>query len=110
MKINNFTDPSEITKELSIRFKAYRLSLNLTQTYISLKSGVALRTIKNFERDGLISLNSLIKILKVMNIAYNFDNLIPEIGLNTVDLHNLGHQKQRVSRTKNKTQIKWGDE
>lgn len=110
MKINNFSQPDEIKLELAYRFKATRLSLNYSQSYVSNKSGVSLRTIKSFEKDGTISLDNLIKILKVINVADNLDYIVPEIGLNTVDLHHLGHQKQRVSRKKNNKRVKWGDE
>ena len=110
MKINNYTHFDDIKLELSSRFKALRLSLNYSQSYVASKSGVSLRTIKSFEKDGSISFDNLIKLLKVINVADNLDYLIPSIGLNTVDLHHLGHQKQRVSRKRMKEKEKWGDE
>ena len=110
MKFNNYSRPDEIKSELSSRFKTLRLSLNYSQAYVSTKSGVSLRTIKSFEKDGSISVDNLIKILRVLNVADNFNYLIPETGLNTVDLHNLGHQKKRVSRKAKAEKKKWGDE
>ena len=110
MKLNNYSETNEIKRELANRFKTLRLSLNYSQSYISQKSGVSLRTIKSFEKDGTISFDNLIKLLKVLNIGGNLNFLIPEMGLNTVDLHNLGHQKQRVSRKINNQKQKWGDE
>ena len=110
MKMNNYSNFDEIKLELASRFKALRLSLNYSQSYISNKSGVSLRTIKSFEKDGSISLDNLIKMLKVLNVADNINYLIPELGLNTIDLHNLGHQKQRISRKTQTKKKKWGDE
>ena len=110
MKFNNYSETNEIKQELSKRFRATRLSLNYSQSYVSIKSGVSLGTIKSFEKDGSISFDNLIKLLKVLNIADNLNYLIPELGINTVDLHNLGHQKQRVSRKKINQRQKWGDE
>lgn len=109
MKFNNYSETNEIKQELSKRFRATRLSLNYSQSYVSIKSGVSLGTIKSFKKDGSIPFDNLIKLLKVLNIADNLNYLIPELGINTVDLHNLGHQKQRVSKKINQRQ-KWGDE
>ena len=110
MKFNNYSETSEIKQELANRFRAVRLSLNYSQLYVSQKSGVSLRTIKSFEKDGTISFDNLIKLLKVLNIEDNLNYLIPEMGLNTFDLHNLGHQKQRISKKNNTQRQKWGDE
>ncbi len=110
MKFSNYTETNDIKQELAFRFKSLRLSLNYSQAYIAQKSGVSIRTVKSFEKDGSISFDNLIKLLKVLNICDNLNYLIPEIGLNTIDLHNLGHQKQRVSRKATVQKQKWGDE
>ena len=82
----------------------------IPQEYIANKSGVSLSTIKSFEKDGTISFDNLTRILRVLNLLDNVNSLIPELGVNTVDIHNLGHEKQRVSRKKNNKTTKWGDE
>ena len=110
MKINNYSLSDEIKLEIGSRFKALRLSMNYSQTYVSEKSGVSLRTIQYFEKEGSITLENLIKLLKVLNIADNLNYLIPETGLNTIDLYKLGHQKQRISRESKTEHKKWGDE
>ena len=92
MKINNYTPNDEIKLEIAKRFKAYRLSLNYSQEYIARKSGVSLRTIKSFEKDGTISLDNLLKIMKILNVCANCDSLIPETKLNVADLYHLGFE------------------
>ena len=62
MKINNFSTSIETKSELARRFKAYRISLNLTQLDVANKSGVSLGAVKSFERTEIISLDSLIKL------------------------------------------------
>ena len=109
MKINNFSFLDDAKSELARRFKAYRLSLNYSQEYVSSKSGVSLGTIKSFEKDGTISFDNLMKILRVLNLLDNIDSLIPDLGVNTVDIHNLGHEKQRVSRKHKNKITEWGD-
>lgn len=52
----------EIAAELAARVKARRLSLNLSLEGMSQRSGVALGTLKKFERTGQISLLSFIRL------------------------------------------------
>ena len=110
MKINNYSLSEDIKKELSKRFKTNRLSLNYSQEYISKKCGVLLGTIKSFEKSGSISLDNFIKILRVLNMVDNIDYLIPSLGLNVVDIHNLGHERQRVRRKEKTKETIWGDD
>lgn len=110
MKINNFSTSIETKSELARRFKAYRISLNLTQLDVANKSGVSLGAVKSFERTGIISLDSLIKLLKALSLLENIDALIPDLGVNVVELHDLGHQRQRARKKRGTNHIKWGDE
>lgn len=110
MKINNYSLIDETKTELAKRYKAYRLSLNYSQEYISEKSGVSLGTVKSFEKSGTISLDNLIKILRVLNLLDNIDYLVPSLGVNSVDVHKLGHEKKRASKKKQTAKMSWGDE
>ena len=86
-----------------------KLSKN-TVDYIAQKSGVSVGTIRSFEQTGTISLDNLIKILRTLSLAGNFEFLIPNLGVNSVDLHRLGHSKQRARSKKKNNEIPWGDE
>lgn len=110
MIITNYSALSETKGELAKRFKTYRLSLNYTQLDIAEKSGVSLGAIKSFERSGSISLDNLLKILKALSLLDNMDALIPALGINTVQLHDLGHQRQRASKKSKGRDLPWGDE
>ena len=110
MTINNYSTLSETKTELGQRLRAYRLSLNLTQAQLAEKSGVSLGAIKSFERCGSASLDTLLSLLKVLSLLGNIDALIPALGLNTVALHDLGHQRQRARKKKKKETMPWGDE
>ena len=110
MTINNYSTLSETKKELSRRLKAYRLSINLTQAQLSQTSGVSLGAIKSFERSGSASLDTLLSLLKALSLLGNADALIPALGIDTIALHDLGHQRQRARKKKKATTMPWGDE
>ena len=100
----------ETKQELAKRLKAYRLSVGLTQAQLSEQSGVSLGAIKSIERSGSASLDTLLSLLKALSLLGNADGLIPTLGLNTVVLHELGHQRQRARRKTKKETMPWGDE
>jgi DNA-binding XRE family transcriptional regulator len=48
----------EVQAGIAGRFKARRLALNLTQKELAARSGVTFSSLKRFEREGLIALES----------------------------------------------------
>jgi transcriptional regulator with XRE-family HTH domain len=68
----------EVQAEIAGRFKARRLDLNLTQNELAARSGVAFSSLKRFEREGLIALDSLLKLALVLNCLDDFDKLASE--------------------------------
>lgn len=70
--------PTEVLGELRERFKRRRLALNLTQEGLSKRSGVALASLRRFERTGLISLDSLLKLALVLDCLADFDKVAGE--------------------------------
>lgn len=67
--------PQESMQELAARAKARRLSLDLTQEGLSNRSGVALGTLKQFERTGKISLESLLALSLTLGASDEFERL-----------------------------------
>ncbi len=60
------------------RFKARRLAMNLTQRELAQRSGVTLGSLKRFEREGLIALDSLLNLALVLNCLDDFEKLAVE--------------------------------
>ena len=110
MTITSYSNLTDAKRELAKRFHDYRLSLNLTQLDIAEKSGVSLSAVKSFERTGSISLDNLMKMLKALSLFANFDALIPPMVRNAVELHKLGHQRQRARKKNASGELAWGDE
>ncbi len=61
-----FKSPSEIQKQLVQNVRSQRLKMNLTQEGLSKRSGVPLPTLRKFEQQGTISLESFLKIEMVL--------------------------------------------
>ena len=68
----------EVQTGIAGRFKARRLALNLTQSELAARSGVTFSSLKRFEREGLIALDSLLNLALVLNCLDDFDKLAAE--------------------------------
>lgn len=75
----NLETPLEVRLGVAVRFKARRLDLNLTQRELSLRSGVTWSSLKRFEREGLIALDSLLNLALVLDCLSDFNKLAAEV-------------------------------
>jgi transcriptional regulator with XRE-family HTH domain len=67
-----------VRDRIADRFKARRLAMNLPQQELARRSGVPLSTLKRFEREGLISLDSLLRLATVLDCLEDFERLAAE--------------------------------
>ena len=77
--------PNDIAKELVEKIKQHRKKLKISQAQLAIKSGVSLGSIKRFESKYEISLNSFIKILIVLNLEQDLENLFTQKNYNSID-------------------------
>lgn len=80
----NILTPLEYLTQIAQNAKAKRLSLNLSQQNLSLRSGVSLGSIKRFERTGKISLESLLKLAMVIKSLESFGSLFAQDPLQSL--------------------------
>ena len=80
----NILTPLEYLTQIAQNAKAKRLSLNLSQQNLSLRSGVSLGSIKRFERTGKISLESLLKLALVLKSLESFNSLFAQDPLQSL--------------------------
>ena len=73
----------EVQTGIAGRFKARRLAMNLTQNELAARSGVTFSSLKRFEREGLIALDSLLNLALVLNCLDDFEKLAVESPLNS---------------------------
>jgi len=69
--------PGEARKQLAEHFRQLRKSRRLTQQELAKRSGVALATLRKFERTGLIALQSFLKLAFVLN---KLDAIVKAVG------------------------------
>jgi transcriptional regulator with XRE-family HTH domain len=67
--------PTDIMQELQAKFKERRKSLGYTQTELATRSGVSLGSLKRFEGNGQISLESLLKLAFVLECLADFEKI-----------------------------------
>ncbi len=82
--------PQEVQKKIALGLRAKRLDRNLSQKTLSEKSGVSYGVLKKFERTGLISLESLLKLALALEAMDEFNALFeldkPEKALSLDEL------------------------
>lgn len=88
-------------KNLGARFKDYRMRMNLTQKQVSEMTAISLPTIYKFEsgRSTDMSFATLMKLLKVLGLGDNWEQLIPELP-DSPYLYKNEKKRQRIRHSK----------
>ena len=74
-----------IATELAVRVRNRRLAQNLTLEGLARRSGVALGTLKKFERTGQIALVSFIRLVITLKDEAALENILLEQKFETLD-------------------------
>lgn len=77
----SFTTPSTAQKRIAENVRERRLNLDLTQEGLANRSGVPLPTLRKFEQQGIISLESFLKVLMVLG---NLEEVVKATALQQV--------------------------
>ena len=75
----------EIMYDLASRVKNIRKRRSITQQQLSYMSGVSYGSIKRFETSGEISLYSLIRITRTLDIIDEIDNLFTQVEYKSIE-------------------------
>ena len=86
--------PSDLLQTLAKCHQVVRKKIGYSQQELADRSGVSLGSIKRFERTGLISLESLLKLAHVLNRLEDFDKVL-ENQNNLDDIEKLFSDKTR---------------
>lgn len=92
---------SQILQMLGLRYKDYRLVLNLSQGDIAKAAGVSVSTVHKFETGTItnMNINNLMAMLRPVGLLDRIDDLIPEQPANPYLIAT--KQQHRVRRTQN---------
>lgn len=110
-----FLSNPQIEQELGKRLKDRRLDLNLSQTEVATRSGLARRTITAIENGEGSTLTTLIALLRAMNSLDTLESFLPDPGISPIALTSMLQDAPRKYSSKpRKTPTpkpwKWGDE
>lgn len=85
MRIYTVMPPVDVAEDLAKRLRARRLARNLTQEGLARRSGVALGTLKKFERSGAISLVSFIRLVVALGEEAGLERLLADEEFETLE-------------------------
>lgn len=88
-----------IIKEFGIRYKSYRIEMELTQQELARKTGVSVQTIRRFENGTSASMDfaNFIELLRAVGLINNLDQTLPELPISAAVLAAFDNKrKQRV--------------
>ena len=98
MRITGLLTDDAVLAELGSRIAARRIELQLTQAAVAEQAGIAKRTLERMEAGQTSQLATLVRVLRVLEVASGLDSLIPESGPRPMDLvKRKGKVRQRAS-------------
>ena len=89
----------DLSRELAERVRRFRIELGWTQAELARRAGVALPTLRLFERTGKISLMRLIRIASVLRALDAFERLFerpPATSLEEIEARQTKRQRGRT--------------
>jgi putative transcriptional regulator len=115
MRFTNDLEESVVMRELGERVARQRLARNLRQTELAREAGIGRSALQRLEGGDPVSVGVLIRVLKALGLASNFEALLPAAEPEPIELlENRGHARQRARRTarggRPAKPWQWGDE
>ena len=117
MKLVSHATDSAILEELGGRLARRRIELELTQAELATGAGIGKRTVERIEAGGSSQLANWLRVLRVLGLIEQLDQLLPEPTLRPMQLLRAGGRRRKRASPKRR-QIDdedgrpwtWGDE
>ena len=115
MAIQSTTSDQESLMRLGQQLSRHRLNRNLTQQELARESGIGVNTVYRIEQGHSTQLSNLIRLMRALGLANNFDQLIPDLPVSPVEQAKIKKEERRraSSRKESPPQANtwnWGDE
>lgn len=92
-----------ILREIGAFVKGRRIDQNLTQDEVAEKSAISRSTLSLLERGDSITLNSLLKVLRILEALYVFETFLVTASISPIQIAKDDEKKRkRASRNKKK--------
>ena len=90
--------PEQVETDLGRRLEQLRLSRNINQTTLARNAGVSRRTITRLENGQGVSLDTLIRVMKALDVADRLENLLPDPSVRPIDRVRLQGRERKHAR------------
>lgn len=117
MKIVNHLTDQTVLEELGRRLAKHRLAIGKSQVELADDCGLGRRTIQYAEAGRSVQSESLIRILRSLNLLDILESLLSDLGIRPMDMLKLKtKERKRVARKRGGQQQQsadewqWGDE
>ncbi|MBM5571111.1 MULTISPECIES: helix-turn-helix domain-containing protein [Deefgea] len=94
--------PEELEQQLGENLKRLRISKNWEQKVVAERAGIGLRTLRNLELGNGSSLNTLIKVLRVLGREGWLATIAPVATIDPLMLTREAQPRQRASKPRQK--------
>lgn len=96
----SLSPPPSICAELGQRLRAHRLAQSMTQSELAARAGVSAGTVKNLERQGQASLDSIIRVALALNLSEDLQALFTFQPTSIAELERVdaAQRRQRAPR------------
>jgi len=98
----NTASISQIEEAIDERIRRLRLSRNWTRERLAKEAGVSIRTIANLEEGRGVTFNTIIRILKALNLQGNLSALFPNPTISPMELLEMGGKERKRAGVKRK--------
>ncbi len=117
MSLNKMKSPGTIEttmRALGARLARVRLSRNLTQARLAQEAGASLPSIKRLEAGRNSSLDTLLRVLRALNLGDRILDILPNPDVRPVErVQHEGHERRRArtqAAVPKATDWAWGEE
>jgi len=94
-------DDDAILIEVGERLRDLRLNRNISQEELATRSGVSARTVRQIEQGGNTSLETLIRLMRALEVLDRLDSMFPAEGPSPIQLLEMqGRRRRRASRAR----------
>lgn len=114
----NAKSPELVEIEICKRLERVRLGQNISQQQLAATAGVSRRTISRMENGQGISLNTLIRVMRALDLTHHLESLVPSLDIRPIERvkqkperkHASSPRRQLPNASPQKPTWKWGDE
>ena len=100
-------DDYEILQDIARKIKKKRISLKFSQAHVAKKTGLSMHTISNIETGKAYTIESFIKVMRVLGMIDNLDRVISDVVVSPDMVIRQKKVRQRVKESKKQEASEW---